>query len=250
MRRAIAALGVGAPVLSVPVVLVAGLITPGYDPALRTISRLAEPGLPAASAVGLAIFSVGLALLLLASQLGPQSVPARVLLGIAGASLLLAAVVPLNPSSANASTIHRSATAVAMLALVAAPLVFAPTFRRRDAWRGYARLSFGVGITEVGMLLIGLALLPSTFAVGAWERCLLALPLAWVVLISARLLRCRKTEPMLSPATENSSWPAIVSTHEKMKAPAASASSSLSYRPVIKVITANAYMSPPASLDE
>jgi len=51
------------------------------------------------------------------------------------------------------------------------------------------------------------------------------------VLISARLRRSRKAEPMLSPASEISSWPAIVSTQEKMKAPAASASSSLSYDP-------------------
>jgi len=227
MRRVSAALGIGVPVLSVPVVLVAGLMTPGYDPAQRTISRLAEPGLPAAWAIELAIFLVGVSLIGLALQLGAHAAPGRLLLGIAGASLLVAAVVPLNPASANTSTIHRLATGVAMLSLVAAPLAFAPSFRWSDAWCGYARLSFGLGVAAVGMLLIALALLPTAFAAGAWERCLLALPLGWTVLISARLLRSRTTEPILASATENSSWPATVSTHDRMNAPAASANSSL-----------------------
>jgi hypothetical protein len=63
MRRVSAALGIGARVLSVPVVLVAGLMTPGYNPAQRTISRLAEPGLPVAWAIELAIFLVGVSLI-------------------------------------------------------------------------------------------------------------------------------------------------------------------------------------------
>jgi hypothetical protein len=228
VRRVNAVLGIGAPVLSVPIVLIGGMMTPGYDPALKTISRLAEPGLPAALAIGFSILIVGLALIGLAANLGPGAFGGRALLAIAGASLVLAAVVPLNPASEQASTIHRFATATGMLALVAAPLAIAPSLRGREGWRGYGRLSFRVGAASVGMLLIGLALLPTTFAVGAWERCLLALPLAWTVLMSARLLHSSSTEPMLASATENSSSPATVSTHETMKAPTATASSSLS----------------------
>jgi hypothetical protein len=228
VRRVIAALGIGAPVLSVTIVLIGGLVTPGYDPAQQTISRLAQPGLPAASAIGPAIFIVGVALLGLAAQLGPRAFAGRALLAIAGASLLAAAIVPLDPTSPTASTIHRFATGVSMLALVAAPLAFAPAFRRSPAWRGYARLSFAFGAGSVGMLLIGLAFLPTAFAAGAWERCLLALPLAWTMLISARLRRSRRTEPMSASATENMSWPAADSTHERMKVVAANASNNLS----------------------
>ena len=226
MRRLSGALGIGAPVLAVSVVLVGGLVTPGYDPVRRTISRLAEPGLPAALAVGSAIFLVGLALLGLAVALGPRAVAGRVLLGIAGASLLVAAAVPLDPASERASTVHRVATTIAMLALVSGPLVFAPSLRRREGWRGYGALSFGLGAVAIGVLLIGFALLPTTFAVGAWERCFLALPMAWMVLVSARLLRTSSTEPILASTAENSSWPATVSAQETMKAAAASANNS------------------------
>lgn len=110
-------LGIGAPVLSVPVVLIGGLMTPGYDPALKAIIRLAEPGLPAALAIGFSILIVGLALIALAVN----------------------------------------------LALVAAPLAIAPSLCGREGWRGNGQLSFRVGAASVGMLLIGLALLPATF---------------------------------------------------------------------------------------
>jgi hypothetical protein len=108
MRRLCGVLGIGAPLLATLVVLIGGLVTPGYDPVRRTISRLAEPGLPAAVAVGFAIFVVGLALLGLAVALGARAVGGRVLVGIAGASLLVAAAVPLDPASDRPSTIHRS----------------------------------------------------------------------------------------------------------------------------------------------
>jgi hypothetical protein len=223
-----AVLGVAAPLVSVPVVLIGGLMTPGYDPAQLTVSRLAEPGLPAALPIGLAIFAVGLALIGLAGAFGPRAVAGRTLLAIAGASLVVAALLPINSASEQASTAHRFATTVAMLALVAAPLAFAPSLRRRHGWHGYGRLSFGVGVADVGVLLLGFALLPTTFAVGAWERCLLAMPLAWTVLISARLLHSASTEPTLASATENISSPTAVSAQDRMNAPAASVSSSLS----------------------
>ena len=56
-----------------------------------------------------------------------------------------------------------------------------------------------MGIGELGMLVIGLALLATPFdAWGAWERVLLAIPLAWMVLLSASL---RPTAAMI-PSTE------------------------------------------------
>ena len=57
------ALGVAAPIVAAGLVLAGGWMTPGYDPLTRTISRLAEPGLPGALPVELAIGLVGVALL-------------------------------------------------------------------------------------------------------------------------------------------------------------------------------------------
>jgi len=173
-------------------------MTPRYDPLTRTISRMAEPGLPAAFVVELAIGLVGVALLALSIHLesGSGLRPGRALLAVAGVGLLVAALIPLDPASPSATIAHRVATTIAMLALAGAPFAFA----------GYGRVSVAVGLAELGMLLVGLALLPTTFAAwGAWERCFLALPTAWMVWVA---------------------WTRSASMDETMKAAAASHSSS------------------------
>jgi hypothetical protein len=225
--RIAGAVGVVAPPAAAVVVWVGGRLTPGYDPLVRTISRLAAPGLPAAVAVEVAIAAVGVALVALALALGPGSRGGRALLLVAGAGLLVAAAIRLDPASVSATAGHRLATTVAMLALTGAPLAFAFSLRRRAEWVGYARVSFAVGAAEVGMLLLGLALLPSRFADwGAWERCFLALPMGWMVLLSARLLTARTIEPMFSSTAESTRWATSVSADDAMSAAAASQSSS------------------------
>jgi uncharacterized protein DUF998 len=219
-------LGILAPLIAASIVLVAGWVTPGYDPRVRTISRLAEPGFPFAAAVELAIYLVGVASLALAVALRPGSTLGRALLGIAGVALLVAAAIRLDPASAQATTEHRMATTVAMLALAGAPLAFALSLRRRSGWEAYGRISFAFGVAEVAMLLAGLALLATSFAAwGVWERCFLALPMGWIVLVSARLLSAGNREPMFSSTADNSSWAKNVSADEIMNAAAASHSS-------------------------
>src|SRR6202521_2225985 len=147
--RLAGALGVTAPLAAVALVLAAGWMTPGYDPLARTISRLAEPGLPAAFAVELAIFLVGVALLALPVVMGPGSRIGRALLAVAGAGLLVAAAIRLDPASASATAEHRLATLVALLGFAGAPLAFASSLRRRVGWVSYAPVSFsfwGVGL--------------------------------------------------------------------------------------------------------
>jgi len=227
VRRIGGVLGVAAPLAATAIVLIGGLLTPGYDPLRRTISRLAEPGLPAAVPVELAILMVGFALIGLALLLGPVGASGHLLLAIAGLALLVAAAVRLDPTSATPTTIHRLATTVAMLALTASMLVIAPTLKGRPGWRGYGALSFGLGAAAVGMLLIGVALLPTAFSAwGAWERCFLALPMAWMALVSARLLRTSSTEPIRSLTADRNSWATSVSDEETMKATAARVSRS------------------------
>jgi Protein of unknown function (DUF998) len=227
MKRLAGALGVVAPPGAAAAVLIAGRLTPGYDPLARTVSRLAEPGLPAAFLVEPAIAVVGVALIALATALGPGSRGGRALLVVAGAGLLVAAAIRLDPTSASATAEHRLATTIAMLGLAGAPLAFASSLRCRAGWVAYAPVSFALGAVEIGVLLLGLALLTTSFADwGAWERGFLALPMGWMVLLSARLLRARTMEPMFSSTDENSRWASKVSADETMKAAAASQSSS------------------------
>jgi Protein of unknown function (DUF998) len=227
MQRLAGALGVVAPPAAAVAVLIAGALTAGYDPLARTISRLAEPGLPAAFLAQLAVAFVGIALVALAIVLGPGSRGGRALLGVAGAALLVAAGIPLDPASATATAEHRLATTVALLGLAGAPLAFAPSLRRRSGWAAYAPMSFAFGAAEVVVLLVGLALLPTTFAEwGAWERCFLALPMGGMFLLSARLLSARKIEPMFSSTDDSSTWASNVSADDTMRAVAASQSNS------------------------
>jgi len=179
LNRPSRVLGIAAPPIAVVTVLVAGAVSPGYDPLLRTVSRLAVPGMPAAAAVDLSIGLIGLACFGLASGLVRGAPVGRVALTVSGLAFLGAAVVHLDPASAGATAMHRLASALAVVGLTVAPLALA---------RAYGPVSFAVGVAELAMLVIGLGLLATSFdAWGAWERLLLAIPLAWMVLIAVTI---------------------------------------------------------------
>ncbi|TMF27038.1 MAG: DUF998 domain-containing protein [Chloroflexi bacterium] len=179
LNRSARVLGIAAPPIAVVTVLVAGAVSPGYDPLLRTVSRLAVPGMPAAAAVDLSIGLIGLACFGLASGLVRGAPVGRVALTVSGLAFLGAAVVHLDPASAGATAMHRLASALAVVGLTVAPLALA---------RAYGPVSFAVGVAELAMLVIGLGLLATSFdGWGAWERLLLAIPLAWMVLMAVTI---------------------------------------------------------------
>ncbi len=160
-------------------VIIVGALSPGYDVTTRTVSRLAVPGMPAAAAVDVSIALVALACFAVAFGLGPGALVGRLALAGAGAAFIGAATIHLDPASASTTAAHRAASGVALLGLTVAPLILART---------YGRVLLLVAATEVGLLVIGLALLATSFdAWGVWERCLLAAALAGVVILSARL---------------------------------------------------------------
>jgi hypothetical protein len=178
LTRIYRVVAVAAPPIAVIVVFLAGAATPGYDPMSRTVSRLAVPGVPAASSVDVSIALVGLACFALAFGLTRGAAMGRLALTVSGIALFGAAIVHLDPASAAATAMHRVASAVAVIGLTLAPLTLAPV---------YGRISLAFGIAELGMLVIGLGLLVTSFeAWGAWERVLLVMPLAWMVLIAVR----------------------------------------------------------------
>src|SRR5256886_8307443 len=107
LNRLSRVLGIAAPPIAVVTVLVAGAVSPGYDPLLRTVSRLAVPGMPAAAAVDLSIGLIGLACFGLASGLVRGAPVGRVALTVSGLAFLGAAVVHLDPASAGATGMHR-----------------------------------------------------------------------------------------------------------------------------------------------
>jgi len=184
------------------IVTIAGLETPGYDPITRTVSRLAEPGRPAAIEVDFAVYLVAFALLMLAISTRPRG-----LLAMAGGALVVVASVHLDPTSAAATVVHRLASGGAMLALTAAPFRFAAA---------HALYSRALGVAMFGLLVIAVVLVPTGFAAwGLWERAFLLVAIASVMVMSR------------------------FSAAEAMRAPAAIVSSSGSKAPVSSVIRAN-----------
>jgi hypothetical protein len=223
--RILGAVGLLAPPAAVGLIVAGGFWTPGYDPTKRTISRLAVSGLPAASVVELAICLVGFAAIALAIALGPGSKIGRSLLAVAGGALLVGAAVRLDPGSAWATTEHRLAASIAIVALAGAPVAFAQSLWRRNGWAIHGRVSLAFGAVEVGLLLAGMALLPTSFGLwGLWERSFLALPVVWMLVMSWRLLRTSRIEPMFSSIADKSSWAIKVSADDTVKAAAASQS--------------------------
>lgn len=179
MTRICRVIGMVAPPIAVTTVFLAGVVTPGYDPVSRTVSRLAAPGMPAAIAIDVAICLVGSTCIALALVLARGARTGRGALAVSGVALIFSAIFHLDPASFESTALHRAAAGVAMLGLTVAPLALS---------RNYGRISLAVGVAELGVLAAGLVLVPTSFSAwGAWERCLLALPLAWMVLLSARL---------------------------------------------------------------
>ena len=95
--RLVAAAGAVAPPLASVALLGAGWLSPGYDPARRTISRLAEPGAPYALEVRVILAALALALLGTAWVLDRRHAtwarPAAAALAVAGLALLGVALV-------------------------------------------------------------------------------------------------------------------------------------------------------------
>ena len=185
MKRWVGVLGLAAPVVAALIVAWAGTVTPGYDPATRTISRLAERGLPAAGQVDLALYLVAIALLGLAVVTRP-----RMWISIAGVSMLFVATIHLDPTSAATTGAHRLASAIAMLALTRA------SFDQR--------VSTMFGWILVALLLPTPVLLIAGFADwGLWERCFAVVAMGSLMVMAATAMLSSE-ETMRAPAATTS----------------------------------------------
>ncbi len=181
---------------AVTIVVIASATTPDYDPMTRTVSRLPAPG------VDVAIGFMAVAALALAAATGRS-----IALFVAAFGFALAALIHLDPASPAATAGHRIAAGIAVLGLTAAPFA-----------RSYGRMSVALGVAEAVMLAAAAVLLLTPFnSWGAWERILLSLALAWMVVVALK----------------------IVSREDTARASSAASSSNASYAPVSSVNSAN-----------
>ncbi len=204
MRRTLAGLAMAAPPLAAIVVLLAGAVTPGYNPVNRTISRLAVPDAPAALAVDLAIWMVAFSCFALAFALVGQSTLCRVALTVAGCALIATALIHLGRTTTLLTTAHRLSSGLAVVALTAAALALSGP---------YQRVSRAVGAIEMALLASGTVLLLTPFdAWGAWQRVVLAVALGWVVFVAATIRTVEARANARSAALSNTAASTPVSS--------------------------------------
>ncbi len=192
IQLVLASCGIAAAVLETSIVLVLGLLRPGYDHLTQLISELGEVGAPNAIVMDVAgFFLYGLLLVVFAFGLhrgtgGLKVGPALVALG--GIGPMGAAFFPCSPGCAFATSTSHYVASLPGLALSLAPFGFWWGLRKDAQWPKYGSYSL---VTGTGAILI-LAVTASG-AFGPWEglgqRLLFAVLLLWIVIMAIHLIR-------------------------------------------------------------
>lgn len=183
--------GVTCPPTVAAVLMLAGWLSPRYDPVRTTISHLGQRGQPFALAVNLSLAALGLSCVAVAwalgRSLGPRARGGGALLAVAGLALVGVALVSRDPARPGP---HRAVALVLFLALALAPLLVGAGLRREPRWRRHAVLSLVTVAASSALLLVGVAgVVHGGLPAGAWERTFTAVNLAWLTAVAAGLLR-------------------------------------------------------------
>jgi hypothetical membrane protein len=202
-RRMLATVGAAGPVVFLAVTVLAGLLEPGYDIREQAISDLAvgtHGWLQTANflALGLAMIAAAVALAL-GGRSDRRSPTAVALLAAAGAGMFTVGFFPTDLAGApqtGPGAVHNTVSVAVFLALIAAAALHGRALRRAGVEPGLARYS---RLTAIGVFaaLVGFALFagdvgdPLHGASGLIERGFIAGALAWVTVVSRRVLAAR-----------------------------------------------------------
>jgi hypothetical membrane protein len=183
--------GIACPPLVTAVLLVAGRLSPSYDPLRTTVSHLGQRGAPFALEVNLSLAALGLTVVAVAwalgRSLGPPAAAGAGLLALAGVALVGVALLSRDPARPVA---HRTVALVFFLSLAVAPLLVARRLRGEPGWSRHAGLSLATAAVSFALLVVGVAgVVHGGLPAGAWERAFVAVNLLWLTLVAARLLR-------------------------------------------------------------
>jgi hypothetical membrane protein len=196
-RRALATAGAAGPVVFLAVSVLAGLLKPGYDLRDQSVSELAVGAygwLQAANFFALGAAMIAAALALALAGRAPRSTIA--LLGAAGVGMFTVGLVPDDLSGA-APTAHGEAhdtiSLGIFLALIAGAALHGRALRRSGVQPRLARYST-LTAGAVFVLFAVFAVLagdvgdPLHSVSGLLERAFIGVALAWIVVVSGRLL--------------------------------------------------------------
>ncbi|MFC1976636.1 DUF998 domain-containing protein [Chloroflexota bacterium] len=201
MTRLLAICGIVGPIQFIVVILVFGLLRPGYDPIRQYMSELGAVGAPNAIAFILPEFLLGLMMIAFAFGLhrginegkGSKLVP--ILIAVSGVGWLGASIFRCDVGCVNVSvtgTMHGLFGMFAVPPLLIAPLAILPRLKKDNRWQSYRPFSLIMGALAVPFFCVMFsaevspALEPYR---GLIQRLTFYTPLLWTEVMAIRLLR-------------------------------------------------------------
>jgi hypothetical protein len=211
--RLLGALAVAGTVAAIVAWVMASLTQPGYRSARDDLSALAAGGADHPWITMTGELALGLGIIALAAGLAAELAGLEVTVGacvlvVAGVAAAIQALAREDCLAQRASctarvhaghvswhhTLHEMTSGLAFLAILAAPLVFAPAFRRDGRWRSLATYSLVTTALGFALLIAYVATAETAFG-GLGQRVFLFVPLAWIVVTGTRLARPRAVGP-------------------------------------------------------
>ena len=202
LTRLLAICGIVGPILFIVVILVFGLLRPGYDPIRQQMSELGEVGAPNAIAFNMAAyFLLGLLMIAFAFGLhrgisegkGSKLVP--ILIAVSGVGWVGASFFRCDAGCVNESVtgrMHGLTGMIAVFPLLIAPLAILPRLKKDNRWQSYRPFSLIMGALAVTLfcVLFSTAVSPAQEPYGGlMQRLTFYTPLLWIEVMAIRLLR-------------------------------------------------------------
>lgn len=198
-ERLFALSGVIGPFLFTGVVIIVGLLRPGYSHVSQTISELGEVGAPYATIQDANFVVFGLLVIAFAYGLhkgigdGEGSKVGPILVAIFGGLRIGSAIFPLP------SPFHLPVAATGFITIMIAPLIISRRLKQDSRWQGYRLYSLATGVTAVILFLVLLTGQGGPWY-GALQRIFLAPLFIWIEVMAIRLLRLsNQPYPMKTP---------------------------------------------------
>jgi hypothetical membrane protein len=187
--------GIIAPPVLIIIIVVAGLLTPGYNQLTDTVSSLSDqasatPGLMNAGFFVYGALIIGFAYALyLRLRHGLKAHIAWFFLTLYGVCMILAGVFRDSPGVLNTEgTLHNAAIITSCLSLLIGMWMFAGSVYKRPSWFGFTW--FTIGASFLGLLLSIIFLVQSQVPLaGLLQRFFYCLILLWIEIVSIWLFK-------------------------------------------------------------
>ena len=199
LSRILCIFGILAPPLIITIVIVAGLLTPGYNQITETISSLSDQGsqTPQLLTIGFVVYGVLIIgfsyALYLKLRHGARSRIAWFMLTLYGISIILAGVFQDSPSANNAplnteGIFHNAAIITSCLSMLFGMWMFASSVYKKPSWLGFTWFTIIASFLGLVLSIIFAVQSHVPFA-GLLQRFFYCVILIWIETVSIWLFR-------------------------------------------------------------